>query len=353
MDNSHPISLGSTIQNYSSRSIRRMMLSGMATLTIPPAALADSVAGSGAETSVLFIVAFALATIAVSVLLIVGLTRWGHKQDQIENMMSFCIKYLVESKNEHEKREAASALGEAQDPDALLILINIADDDDADEGLRRTAGEALQTMSRNYRQYSSMIIDCLKAVEEKDHKRLIDLLLETFENEKRKYAQSAYLIGREYMRMEQYPDARIWLEHARIRNKKSRVYISQISHLIVVCNQHLFIEGDMLLRSGDYRDALDLYALGSHNLNLEDKKRYSVHIRLACAYCKLHHYDDAYQETLLSLQDQETEETLVLNKLLQEIRKIRRKTGDLAQARLESFAAEVDSHVDRAMAELT
>ena len=50
---------------------------------------------------------------------------------------------------------------------------------------------------------------------------------------------------------------------------------------------------------------MERYALASHDLGLEQKRLYLAHLRLACTYCKtgaLH--EDAYQETLLALQDQ-------------------------------------------------
>lgn len=314
---------------------------------------AQQAATGAAGNSTLFIAFFAIGTIALSVLLIVGLARWGHKQDQIEHMLSFCIKYLVESKNDMDKIDAARALGEARDPAALLILINIADNNNASEGLRRAANEALQQMSRRYHQYAGVIRECLQAVDDNDHKRLIGLLLENFENKKKSYVQSAYLIGREYMRMEEYSDACIWLQQALSRNRKTLVYDGQITPLIKTCHQHLFDEGDTLFKVGEYHAALERYALASHNLEPEQKRHHLAHIRLACTYCKLHHYEDAFQETLHALQDHHKPDTsLNLNRLLQELSNENAKTAE-AEGRRSWLEAEIARHAENVMSELT
>lgn len=324
------------------------------TVLHPSLAAAEHADSSSSGTSLMFIIIFAVGTIAISVLLIMGITRWGHKQDQIHNMMAFCIKYLVESRNDADKIDAAQALGDAKDPAALLILINIADDDGASEGLRKAATEALQEMSEHYHQYTDFINECLKAVAEKDHKSLVQLLLENFEDKgkKREYVQSAYLIGREYMRMEEYLDARIWLQYASSRNRKARVYEGQISHLVKTCNRHLFEEGDTLFRVGEYHDALERYELAAHHMEPEEKRDYLAHVRLACTFCKMHHYEDAYQETLHALQEHHMPDTsLNLNKLLQQLRSETPNTPE-SEARHSWLEAEIASHADNAMAEL-
>jgi tetratricopeptide (TPR) repeat protein len=325
-----------------------------ALLAIPGVAVsAESRVDAEAGSPLLFIVLFVAGIIGVSTSLIVGLTRWGHKQDQIQSMMPFCIRYLVESKNESEKIEAATALGQAKDPGALLILADVVNDENAGDGLRSAAGAALREMSRRYRKYSSMINDTLSAVEEKDHRKIIDLLIKNFENQTKKYVQSAYLIGREYMRLEQYSDARTWLQQARNRNRKTQVYINQITQLITRCSQQLFNEGDVLFKVGEYYDALERYALASHDMSMEEKKKYSAHLRLACTYCKLARYEVAYQETLLALQDHhKTDTSLDINKLLQEIRSEIGGTAE-AKARRDKLAIEISALVEKAMSELT
>ncbi len=252
-----------------------------------------------------------------SALIITALTRWSHKQDNINNMMSFCIKYLVETRNETDKCEAAKALGHAKDPGALLILVDVINDDNAGVNLHSTAIEALQNLSKIYHKYEGAINDLLSAVENKDHQKSIDTLLLNFENQGKHYVQSAYVIGREFMRLKQYPEAREWLQKAKIRNRQTVVYVHQISERIDTCNERLFSEGDTLFQVGDYYDALERYALASHDLPQDEKLRFVSHLRLACVYCKLKHYKDAYQETLHALHDQhDTDTSLQLNDLL-------------------------------------
>jgi len=358
MNNSFLLLCAPMICNRLSSLARRLSPSGIAVLVqipallIPCTAIAQSSVDSETGSPILFFVFFAMGIIGLSVILIVGLTRWGHKQEQIQNMMPFCIRYLVESKNESEKIEAATALGGAKDPGALLILADIVNDDEASIGLRDAAGAALRKIGQKHGKYTRLIDASLSAVAEKDHQKTIELLTKHFENGRSSYVQSAYVIGREYMRMKQYSDARHWLQHARIRNLKKKVYFNQISRLIDTCNQHLFSEGDVFFKVGEYYDALERFALASHELSLKDKQQFSAHVRLACTYCKLENYDDAYQETLHALQDHhKTDISLLLNKLIQEIRGEIGGTSE-AQQRRNKLRKQIDSNVISTMDEL-
>lgn len=284
------------------------------------AASAEHSANPKIAHSLFFFILFGVGIISLSVSLIVALTLWSHRQDQIQCMMRFCIRYLVESKNESEKIEAVTALGQAKDPAALLILLDVVDNEKAGEELRDAADAALREMGRKYPQFTSVIDAALAAVEEKSPQKVIDLLVANFEQRKKKYVQSAYLIGREYMRMEQYAEALAWLQKARMRNRKTHVYFHQISRLISTCNQQLLNEGDVLFRVGEYAAALERYALASHELKPADKEHHALHLRLACTYCKLAQYEDAYRETLLALQEHhKTEPSLSLSKLLHQM----------------------------------
>jgi len=278
---------------------------------------ADAALGGGNGLPILTVTIFIGGLIGLSVLVITALTRWSHKQDNIGNMMPFCIRYLVETRDATEKCEAAKALGHVKDPAALLILVDVINDEDAENSLRKTAGEALRDMSRIYGKYEKIITNLLSAAEEKDHQKSIDLLISNFENKERKYVQSAYVIGREFLRSKQYAEAREWLQKAKNRNSKTVVYVHQISELIDICNEKLFSEGDVLFKVGDYYDALEHYALATHDLGYGEKQLFSSHLRLACVYCKLNHYENAYQETLHALHDHhETDSSLQLNNLL-------------------------------------
>ena len=316
------------------------------------ASAADDSGAVGRESPLIFLILFATSVIAISIILIVGITRWGQKQDQIQSMMPFCIRHLVKSKNESDKIAAAKVLGGAKHPAALLILTDIVNDEKAEEGLHDAAVEALQEMSQKYRKYTDLIDACLYAVVEKDHQKTVDLLIRYFESGGKQHVQSAYVIGREYIRMENYPEARIWLQKAKDRNRKAHVYINQISQLITTCSQHLYDEGDALFKTGEYHDALERYALASHDMEMVEKQRHSTHLRLTCIYCKLEQYENAHQETLLALQDQhETETSMALNKLLQKIRNTSSGSAETKAQRAE-ISAEIDALVNKTMAEL-
>lgn len=359
MKNTLPPSNNSGIPDYRSRFSCRAQPGRLATRVQIAALLTPCIAfaaengnASQSESPLLFLILFGSSIVAISVILIVGLTRWGHKQDQLQSMMPFCIRYLAKSKNEVEKISAAKVLGHAKHPAALLILTDIVNDETVGEGLHKAAVEALREMSLNYRKYTQLIDESLTAVEEKNHLKTIDLLIRYFENGKEQHVQSAYVIGREYIRIENYSEARTWLQKAKIRNMKAQVYVNQISQLITTCTRHLFDEGDALFTAGKYHNALERYALASHDLGLAEKKRYLAHLRLACTYCKLEHYQDAYQETLLALQDQhKTDTSLPLNKLLQKRLSEIERTAE-AKERRDKISADIATLVDKAMAEL-
>jgi len=314
----------------------------------------DALASSDgdAESSIFIVLTFIAGLIAVSVLIITALTKWGHKQDSISNMMTFCIKYLVETRNESQKCEAAQALGQVKDPGALLILVDVINDESAEENLRKTAGEALRNLSGVYSRYEQVIDDLLSAEESRDHKKSIDILISNFEDRNKKYVQSAYVIGREFMRLKEYAEAREWLQRAKSRNEKTVVYVNQISELIRLCNEKLFSHGDVFFKVGDYYDALERYALASHDLSPEEKQRFASHLRLAGVYCKLKRYDDAYQETLHALHDRhETDYSLRLNGLLKEQRGEIGGTTE-AEERRKRMLEEIDLYVTTVISEL-
>ena len=306
-----------------------------------------------AESSIFIVLMFIAGLIAVSVLIISALTRWGHKQDSISNMMTFCIKYLLETRNEVQKCEAAQALGQMKDPRALIILVDVINDESAEENLRKTAGDALRNLSGIYNRYEQVIDELLSAEERRDHKKSIDILISNFEDRDKKYVQSAYVIGREFIRLKEYAEARDWLQKAKSRNEKTVVYVDQISELIRACNEKLFSQGDVLFKVGDYYDALERYALASHDLRPGEKQRFASHLRLACVYYKLKHYGDAYQETLHALHDHhETDHSLRLNGLLKDQRGEIGGTPE-ADERRDKLLSDIDNCVTNIMTILT
>ena len=154
------------------------------------------------------------------------------------------------------------------------------------------------------------------------------------------------------MRLKEYAEARDWLQKAKSRNEKTVVYVDQILELIRACNEKLFSQGDVLFKVGDYYDALERYALASHDLRPGEKQRFASHLRLACVYCKLKHYGEAYQETLHALHDHhETDQSLQLNSLLKNQRGEIGGTPE-ADERRDKLLADIDNYVTKIMAML-
>ena len=160
-----------------------------------------------------------VATIVVGVLLITGLTLWSRKQDEISNMTYFCIDFLINTRNETERYRAAKELGQVKNPGALLVLIDVINNEFAEESIRKAAGDALLEMSQKDRRFKKVIRELLAATEDKDHERIVELLKTHFEHEEKTYVQSAYVIGRELIRLKEYADAREWLHIAEVRNR--------------------------------------------------------------------------------------------------------------------------------------
>ncbi|MCP3870401.1 MAG: HEAT repeat domain-containing protein [Gammaproteobacteria bacterium] len=315
-----------------------------------PATHAETTSGDAPST--LSIILFITGLIGLILMVITALTRWSHKQDSIINMMPFCIKYLMETRNEAEKCKAAKALGKVKDPGAFLILFDIIGDQNAEPNLRKTAREALDNLSEVYTHYRLVIDELSEAAEAQDHQKSINILMENFEHKDTTYVQSAYVIAREYMRLRNYADAREWLQTARHRNDRHVVYVHQISNLIDICNEKLFYEGDVFFKTKDYYDALERYAVASHDLAISDKEHFACHLRLACVYCKLIQFEDAYQETLLALQDHhKTSSSLHLNDLL---KRERGEIGGTAEAeeRRRKIRKDVDEFVTGVMSRL-
>ena len=296
---------------------------------------------------------FGLALLILTVLVVGGLTLWSKKQDEINHMMFFCIRYLIDSQNQAERYKAAKALGRAKEPGALLILLDVVIDEQGDEEVRDCAATALMEMGQKYRKYRKVIKDLTSALEDTDHQKIIDVLISSFEGEGKKYVQTAYVIGREYMRLGNFADAREWLHVAAFRNRKTPTYGNQIKELAYMCNRQLFAEGDRSFKAGCYHDAKAHYAVASHNLEDEEKKRFSSYLRQACAYCKLEDYQDAAQALLQALQHHhETDLTLTLNKLLQKILD-QGEEARLTEREREQLDTEIDECVSGIMKKLT
>jgi len=306
------------------------------------------------ETSaVVPLIIFGLAIMVVGALLVTGLTQWSRKQDEMSSMMYFCIDFLINTRNKTERYRAAKLLGQAKNPGALLVLVDVINDESADEGIRDAARDALLDMSENYRKFEKVIGGLLAATEANDHERIVDLLKTHFEHDQRKYVQSAYVIGRELFRLEKYADAREWLHIADVRNKKFPMYVDQIKNLTDRCIQHLFAEGETAYEAGDFHLANERFALAAHGLSAAVSKRFAHYLRAACVYCKLEEYENANQALLQALDhQQETDTVLELNKL---VSKRLNLGGGNAQANEEyqNLSKELDRFVDQTMDRLS
>jgi tetratricopeptide (TPR) repeat protein len=299
------------------------------------------------------VVLFGVTLFLLSGLIIGGLVLWGKKQDDINHMMSFCIKFLIDTQDEAERREAAKALGGTTDPGALLVLVDVINDDQAEESVREAALAALQKMSLKYRKYRKTIDDLIAATQAQDHQQVIDILTSEFERNSNKYVQTPYVIGREFMRLGNHEDAREWLHVAEYRNRKTPTYGYQIKALVDVCNEHLFSEGDRLFKARFYHDAKAQYAVASHSLGDEEKKRFAAYLREACVYSMLNDYIDADQALLQALQHHhETDKTLALNKLIQKVLEQSRDPA-VSEHELEQLKTEIDECVSDIMKRLT
>ena len=267
--------------------------------------------------SILLVLTTLFGVLGLGALIVYGLTSWGKKQDDIDNMMSFCIKYFFDTTNTAEKCNAAAALGKTKNTGALLVLIDVISDEKLEKKVRKAAKKALKEVHTHHRKYRTLIKEITAAIKDKDHQRVVDLLIANFEKNGGGYAQSAYVIGREYIRLDNYDAGREWLNIAQARNQKYNIYGNQILLDIDNCNRHLFDKGDASFKAGDYYSARELYTLASTGIKEEDKKRFAAHLRLACVYAKIGDYIDADQSILQALQHHHrTDLSLKLNKLV-------------------------------------
>ncbi len=140
-------------------------------------------AGDGESSSWILAVLFGISLLLLAGLIIGGLVLWSKKQEDVNYMMSFCIKFLIDTQLEGERCEAAKALGGTKDPGALLVLIDVINDENAEESVRAAALAALQQMGLRYRKYRKVIEDLTAAVRDQDHHKFIDLLTSMFEGE--------------------------------------------------------------------------------------------------------------------------------------------------------------------------
>ncbi len=305
------------------------------------------------SSSVIPIIIFGVATIVLGGLVVAALAIWSRKQDEINSMMYFGIDFLINTRNTAERHNAAKQLGRAKNPGALLVLVDVINDESADDSIRKTAADALLDMSEHYHKFKKVIGRLLIAAEVNDHERTVELLTDHFEHAERKYVQSAYVIGRELVRLEKYADARDWLRIADARNRKLPLYVDQIRDFIDKCNQHLFFEGDMAFKEGDFHLANERFALAAHGLSTQVSNQYSYYLRAACVYCKLEDYENARQALLQALHhQQETDTSLELNQLVNKVLDLLKESPQ-AKQKLEDVRKELDRFVNQIMDSLS
>ena len=295
---------------------------------------------------------FGIATIAVGALLVIGLTLSSRKEEKIGSMMYFCIDFLINTKNKAERHRAAKLLGQAKNPEALLTLVDVINDESATDDIRKAAADALLDMSERYNKFKKVIGRLLIAAEVNDRERTVQLLTDNFEQEDKKFVQSAYIIGRELLAMNKYADARQWLHIAETRDRKHSLYVDQIRELTEKCNELLFSEGDTAFKAGDFHLANERFALAAHGLSPEVSSQFSSYLRAACVYCKLEDYENASQALLQGLQHQEeTDTALELNTLVNKLINLQ-KEAPQAKEEQQNVRDELDRFVNQTMERL-
>lgn len=138
----------------------------------------------------------------------------------------------------------------------------------------------------------------------------------------KKFAEHAYVIGRQYMRLGHYGEAREWLRSAGKKSRSFSVLDELAETHLGVCNVRLLAEGDDFFSVGDYQSARERYARLSHGLGDREEEGLATFLRSACVYCMLREYEPARQALLQALKlDRGTDDALTLLDLLQLLQK--------------------------------
>ena len=217
----------------------------------------ESASGEGNDSSWVMAMLFGLGLIVLAAIVVGGLTLWGKKQDDINHMMSFCIKFLIDTQDEAERCKAAQALGGAKDPGASARIGRC--DHRREGGGYRPRGRASRTSRKwacNTASTERSSSDLLSAVQDKDHQKVIDLLTSKFESRSKRNTCKPLtsLAGNTYgLGIMRTPGR--WLHVAAYRNSRTPTYGNQIRELADICNEHLFAQGDRLFNAGYYHDA--------------------------------------------------------------------------------------------------
>ncbi|MET0064176.1 MAG: hypothetical protein ABW176_17965 [Candidatus Thiodiazotropha endolucinida] len=283
-------------------------------------AAADALSNNHDDGMAITLIIALMISLTVGAALIIGLVFWGRKQDHIGEMMLFCMKFLLRSDDVTERCASARALGESRDDGALLVLVDIIADEEEPEEVHKAAREALHQMSELSRKHLDVFAELEMNIELQDTEGIINTVIERFEQGNKKYAQSAYTIGRHYIRLGHFVEAREWLTKADIRNRKFNLYGDRIDYWIGICNRNLLAEADASYDAADYYQAKEHYAVLDHGLNDEEKRQCAIYLRTTCVYCKLKDYINADQALLQALENNhQTDYALELVPLLRQL----------------------------------
>jgi len=166
--------------------------------------------------------------------------------------------------------------------------------------------------------------------------RVIKELRSGIGNAGKKCAEHAYVIGRQYMRLGHFGEAREWLRSAGQKCKTFSVLDQMAESHLGVCNARLLAEGDAFFAAGDYQSARERYARLSHGLGDREGKGLATFLRSACVYCMLREYEPARQALLQALNlDQGTDDALTLLGLLQSLPKPKNVRARLLDPRVQ------------------
>lgn len=258
-----------------------------------------------------------LGMVAIGVLAIAALVLWGRKQDHLGEMALFGMRYLLDFERIPQGCEAARGLGRTGDPEALLVLLDVFQDEAAPGPVREAAGQGLTYIIKRSSGLRKPALAAKTASERGDQEKLIRILIENFEQNGGCYVQSAFLIGRAYLRLDRFAEAKKWLQLAEGRNRRAALYGDRIRGLVNETNRRLFAIGDRQFAAGRFQAARAQYAAGAQGLSPREAARYSVHLRLASTSCMRGDFHDAEQALSQILrQDDGNESALALIRLV-------------------------------------
>lgn len=150
--------------------------------------------------------------------------------------------------------------------------------------------------------------------------RAIDELVSEAGSKGKKQSETAFLIGRHYMRLGRFEEARDWLQKAERQSSARSDLCEAVRSNLSACNVQLLAEGDACFAAGDFHGARERYARLTQGLSAMETGRLAVFLRSACVYSMLAHYEDANQALLHALQSaEETDQALGLLDILQRI----------------------------------